>query len=470
MATSSSRTPAPARPYAWTLLDRWLPPDSVGLRCTTRRSIAAGLVVAERVSQVEITQRAAALTYHTVLALVPLLSVGFALFKAFGGLQRWQGPLEDLIVRNLAVGRAEDFQRWMRVTVDNVNGGALAGVSVLLLFYSAAGLLTTADEAFNRIWKVQITRPLYLRLAIYWCVLTLAPPVVGFSLSLSTSVVASTVSAWFGSAAGKVCLALAFWLAGGLMFFVIYVMVPNTRVPKKDALISALAAALAWNVAKFVFFWTSAKSSSYSAIYGALAALPLLLLWLYSSWVIVLLGVAYTAARRDARESEAAARTPVRLSATMAGRVLAAVYQQFQRGSPITIESLHRESDVPVPMVAAAIEQFIAAGVMGRADEIHDKGGEVEYLPRRDPGAFTLEALLEMLRDPHALRIETSMPSTPVGDEITRRLLEARSAERASLKGATIGDVVAAAYPAATDSRASASRSTASQVQLPPAP
>ena len=130
-----------------------------GLRPFAMRQLEIFILTARSLRDEEITRRAAALTYYTLLAIVPLLAVGFALFKAFGGLRRLEGPLKEMIVSSLAAGRADEVGSWLDRFIENINAGAIAGFGVIVLFYSATGLLTNIERSFNRIWGIKRERP-----------------------------------------------------------------------------------------------------------------------------------------------------------------------------------------------------------------------------------------------------------------------------------------------------------------------
>lgn len=421
-------------------LHRWFNQLLQWLRSgSERRSLAVVkrelfvLVQTARASQdEEVARRAAALTYHTLLSLVPLLAVAFALFKAFGGFQKLQEPLEDLIFSQLAIANSEQVADWLTGFVEQVNSGAIAGIGVLVLFYTAAGLLTNIEQAFNRVWNVRLRRPLYVRLAIYWCILTLAPPIVALSISFSTDLINRTVSAWFGEAAAGALLALVSPVTVGLVFFVIYVMVPDTHVRWKDAAVGAVAAAICWNAAKAAFLWSTKASSKYSAIYGAMSALPLLMIWIYTSWSIVLFGASYARQRSEPmqldvnREAEQSPPT-IRLLA----RTVVALWEHFHAGRSITAETIAQEIGVTLPVCRAALD------VLTDHELVECTGAEdaegTEYLLRRHLGDMTLLQLEAMLIPAAVRTSESKVTGSRLWRAVEERLDQADGARAAHL-------------------------------------
>ena len=143
-------------------LRAWAAPyhDQKGWKAFGVRQMEVFILTARSVVQEEISLRAAALTYRTLLSIVPLLAVGFALFKAFGGLKKFEAPLREVIIENMAVGRGQEVGHWLEKFISNINAGAIAGVGVLVLIYSAVGLLTNIEGSFNKIWGIERGRSL----------------------------------------------------------------------------------------------------------------------------------------------------------------------------------------------------------------------------------------------------------------------------------------------------------------------
>jgi len=349
----------------------------------------------------EITRRAAALTYHTLLSIVPVLAVAFALFKAFGGLTAIEAPLKTWVVENLSAGRSEEIGQWLDRFISNINAGAIAGVGVIFLFYTALGLLSNVEAAFNRIWGIKRSRPLYMRFAIYWCILTLAPPLVGLSLSVSarlqSSVFAETVRHWLPWGLGHLVLSGASLLSICLVFVFLYQLVPNTKVRFRSALIGGIVAGLLWSGSKTLFLWATAGSVKYSAVYGALGALPLIMLWIYVSWIIVLFGVTFTFANQSvstARLEAAHARIDQSFRELLAVRIMAAAASTFRRGeTPETIDELAEGTGAPMAAVREVIETLATNRLL---QEIGS--GDARYAPARALDTIGLTDILRALR------------------------------------------------------------------------
>ena len=414
-----------------------------GLRAFAVRQVAIFILTVRHVRDEEISRRAAALTYYSLLSLVPLLAVGFALFKAFGGLRKLEAPLKKLVVDNLAAGRADEVGRWLDSFISNISAGAIAGVGLLVLFYSALGLLTNIEKSFNRIWRIEKMRPLHLRLAIYWCLLTLAPPLLGVSLSLSSrlqgSSFATALLQWLPFGIGRALVAGLAALAICIVFVLAYYIVPNTRVRFRAALLGGLVAGLLWSVAKTAFLWLTAGSAKYSAIYGALAALPLVILWIYYSWLITLFGVTITFANQSVTSNSlfgsALATTP-RFRLRLAARLAGAVVARFRAGGPPpTSEQLAEEVGVMVPVVQPLIEFLVAPRLLLETPV----EGETGFVPGRDLEQFTVADVAEALWQ--ADGIDPRMATGAMDAELSPLLERAERASNEALGGVALKDL-----------------------------
>ncbi len=399
------------------------------------RQVEVTVLTARSVYQENLTLRAAALTYHTILSIVPLLAVAFALFKAFGGLKRLEKPMRDLIVENLAVGREQEVGTWLDQFITNINAGAIAGVGVLILFYSAVGLLTNMERSFNRIWGASRGRPLFVRFAIYWCLISLTPPLMGYSISLTarfeSSEFMATVLAWLPFGLGKLLLSTTSVAAACIAFTLIYLIVPAAKVRPKPALLGGLMAVLLWSGSKYLFITLTAGSLKYSAVYGALGVFPLLMLWMYISWIIVLFGATYAfAIQTVATESLTLKNIPMNQSfrERLTARLLVAVAEDFRQGKPPpNAESL---ADRLGTMTGVAQQQMHVL----REHDLVAETGPVEapsYLPAQDIQELTLEHIADVLRVQEGKRL--TLDEDPAMERICKIFDEADAASRAVL-------------------------------------
>ena len=238
---------------------------------------------------------ASSLTFTTTIALVPFFTVALAIFTAFPMFSKLQGSLqgwliESLIPDNIArqvLGYLTQFSR-------QANKLGVAGLGVLLV--TAIALILTIDRTLNSIWRVKTPRHLAQRVLIYWAAITLGPVLLAASLAL-TSYLLSASTGLVGALPGGVRLLLGsfqfFLVAGGVA--ALYRYVPNTYVKWSHAWAGGLFVAAGIELAKRVLSFYLSQVPTYSLIYGAFATLPILLVWIYVAWIIVLLGAVIAA-------------------------------------------------------------------------------------------------------------------------------------------------------------------------------
>lgn len=238
---------------------------------------------------------AGSLTFTTTLGLVPLMTVMLALFTAFPIFSRFQAALEKYLLQSLV---PETIARPVLAALTQFAAKAsqVGSVGLVALVVAALALVFTIDRTLNALWRVRKRRPLAQRVLVYWAALTLGPLLLGVSLSLTSYAVSASrgvVSALPGGV-GMLLLAIEFgMLAAG--FAALYRFVPNTYVRWAHAWAGGVFAALGFEGAKRALAWYVGLVPTYSVIYGAFATLPILLLWIYLSWVIVLLGAVIAA-------------------------------------------------------------------------------------------------------------------------------------------------------------------------------
>jgi membrane protein len=253
------------------------------------------LTLRERFREDRLGLTASSLTFTTTIALVPLLTVALALFTAFPMFAKFQDVLQKWLVESLI---PDNIARQVLGYLTQFAGraGRLGWAGLTVLFFTALSLIFTIDRTLNAIWRVRRPRPLGQRILVYWAALTLGPLLVAASLSI-TSYLVSASRGMVGGVPGGVRLmldAVEFLLvAGGLA--ATYHYVPNTQVKWGHAWSGALFATLALEGARKLLAVYLKAVPTYSAVYGAFATVPILLVWIYVAWVIVLLGAVIAA-------------------------------------------------------------------------------------------------------------------------------------------------------------------------------
>ncbi|CAM5790996.1 YihY family inner membrane protein [Castellaniella caeni] len=238
----------------------------------------------------KLTRVASSLTFTTVLAIVPTLAVVLALFTAFPLFAQFHQALETFLSESLLPPSVSDtIMRYLNQFAAQASGLTAVGGGFLVV--TTILLIMTIDEAFNEIWNVARQRPLRQRLLVYWAIISLGPILVGASL-WATSVLARASLGYIGDLPAGLGLLLGIvpFLVSVLGFTALFVFVPNCRVLWRDALLGGLGTTLVLSLMKAAFTWYLTAFPSYTVIYGAFATLPIFLLWIYLSWLVVLLG------------------------------------------------------------------------------------------------------------------------------------------------------------------------------------
>ena len=238
---------------------------------------------------------ASSLTFTTTIALVPLVTVMLAVFSAFPMFSSLQGALERWFLQAL-VPEAIARPVLQALTQFAAKASRLGLVGLVLLVLTALALMLTIDRTLNNIWRVRTPRRLGQRVLIYWAATTLGP--LGLAVSLSfTSYALSASQGWVGALPGRMAL-----LFDGIEFALLalgvtllFRFVPNTEVRWRHAFLGGLFVAVGLEVAKRLLAWYVRQVPTYAVIYGAFATLPIFLIWIYVSWVVLLLGAVVAA-------------------------------------------------------------------------------------------------------------------------------------------------------------------------------
>ena len=260
-----------------------------------------GAIFWQRFNQNKLTQAAGYLTYSTMLAIVPLIMVVFSIFSAFPVFNEVTGALKEVIFTNFAPSASDMVGQYIDEFVNNSK--KMSAVGIISLIVVALMLINSIDRTLNSIWHDTSTRPIFTSFAIYWLILTLGPLLVGASIAASTY-----VKTMFESASnfsfGLKLLSFVPFLSTWFIFTLIYMVVPNKKVSIKHSAAGALIAAVFFTLGKQAFAWYIVTFPSYQLIYGAMATLPIMLLWIQLSWTVVLLGAQLAAVLEEVRSKK----------------------------------------------------------------------------------------------------------------------------------------------------------------------
>lgn len=380
--------------------------------------------------------RASALTYTTVLSLVPFLAIAFSVLKGFGV----QNLLEPLLQQ--VAGDSEETISRIITYVDNTNVKSIGVIGLLMLVVTVISLLGSIEEAFNATWGVPENRPLQRRFSDYLSVVVIGPMLLLAATSMNSSLQSQWLVKWLIEHTYlEGTILLLFRMAPYVFIWVamtfLYIFIPNTKVHLRSALVGGVLAGTAWQIAQWGYFYFQVGMTNYNAIYGTLAALPSFLVWVFISWLIVLFGVevVYTHQHRAVctRHPGTAEQTETTRD-MLALSVLLLVCKRFHTGAPPpTALQLSDELGIPLNEVEELLETLRKLHFLVK---VRDVGWG--WLPAREPSFMVLDEILAALRGKVPPTEEFSAACGPALD-----LLSRETAMRGEiLKGITIHDLM----------------------------
>lgn len=259
----------------------------------------------QRCQQDQISIIGGYLAYISLLSLVPLVTVMYSMLSAFPMFAQFQANIESLIYANVIPSRGEEIQAYISRFMGNTGG--MTAIGILALVFVALLLIHNIDKTLNKIWRVTARPRLIISFSIYWMILTLGPVLLGVSVGVTSYLVRlSRFADDYTPGFSTLVLGMVPYMMSLLAFFMLYLLVPNTKVKFKHAFWGALLAMVLFELSKRVFAFYVTNFPTYQTIYGALALLPILFVWIHLSWMVVLLGAELTALlqQRDAEECQ----------------------------------------------------------------------------------------------------------------------------------------------------------------------
>jgi membrane protein len=249
----------------------------------------------DRARKERLPQVAGSLAFTTLLSVVPLLATSFVLFARFPVFTRLKDALQQfLLSRLLPADIARTVLKYLNQFAANASG--LTWIGSLFLLGTAVAMLLTVENALNQMWKIKRNRPFFKRVGLYLLMLAVGPPVLGLSL-WATSYLLGISMGLLGALPPSLAFVLDLGplVLGVTVLTSMFYLVPNTKVPLRDAIVGGLIASVAFELGKRGFTTYLVKVPTYKALYGAFAALPVFLLWVYFSWLVTLIAAMVTA-------------------------------------------------------------------------------------------------------------------------------------------------------------------------------
>ena len=321
--------------------------------------------VTVRLQEDRCTQMAASLTFTTLLSVVPFITILLTLFSAFPAFSEYSTPIKEFILTNMtpeAGGRI--ITGYMAQFTESAS--RLTAVGLIFLAVTAMLLMLTIDNAFNMIWRVPRPRSLIQRVLVYWAVLTLAPLLIGASLSLTSWLVG--FSAEYAKQIPSIsmdALRLIPVMLTTAAFTMLFRLVPNRYVPMPHALTGGLIAAVAFESMNRAFAIYIAHFPTYKLVYGAFASVPIFLMWVYFSWLTVLFGAIITASLSHWRSTHSL-RLDQAAKLYYAVGILKLMHKGLGKGEVQTLPGMSRQLHIGYDDVERILDKLVQARIVGK--------------------------------------------------------------------------------------------------------
>jgi membrane protein len=345
-------------------------------------------ILGRRFQEDRCVQIASSLTFTTLLAVVPIITVALTVVSAFPVFESLMQHVRRFLMNNIVPDSVSSLTAYAAQFSENAT--QLTAVGVAFVVVTALMLMITIDTAFNDIWRTTRPRRLLQRVLVYWMVLTIGPLFVGASLSLTSYVIKVSLGLIDNPPGlGIVMLRLVSLLLTSVALALLYWAVPNRPVIKRDALIGGIAAGICLEAMKHGFSFYIGRFGSYEMVYGAFAAVPVFLLWIYLSWLIVIGGALLAALLPEWRERAGQSEPTPGSDFFDALQVLKVLWRAHASGAVVSISELHPAVKVRVDHLEEVLTTLSGAGWIARS-------GADGWLLSRDADAIRLEDIYRL--------------------------------------------------------------------------
>lgn len=357
--------------------------------------------------------KASALTYSTLLAIVPILAVVFAIARGFGYNKFIEVWFRDAFssqpqAADIIIGFVNSY-------LVHTKSGVFLGIGLLFMLYTVLMLVSNIEDTFNEIWQVKKSRSVFRTFTDYLAMFFLFPILIvltsGLSIFLAT--VANQMHDFIMlSSAVRMLIDFIPYVLMSCLFVALYIFMPNTRVKVTSAIVPGILAGIAMQGLQFVYINSQIFLSSYNAIYGSFAALPLFMLWLQISWTICLFGaeLCYTNQNLDYYDYDAnAGEISHRYRMLLCGMLMGHICRRFAEGGrPYSVMELREATSVPIRFVTDLLYELIDAHMLVELTS-DEKGEESRFMPAEDLANMTLGTMIDRLEAKGQWKIDLDM-------------------------------------------------------------
>lgn len=386
--------------------------------------------------------RASALAFISLLSFIPMLALMFAVLKGLGV----QNRLEPLILENIAVGSEQVISKIV-LYINNTNVGRLGSFGLIFLVMTVLSLLSNIEDSFNSIWYVSETRSLMRRFSDYFSVVILGPIFLVLAVTMTATLEAQGFvqqlkeMAYVGALViflFQVLPFVAMWAA----FAFLYIFMPNIKVSVRAAIIGGIVGGTLWQLTQWAYVNFQVGVARYNAIYGTMAALPIFMIWLYISWMIVLLGLEVTYAWQNLgslRMEEQGGKESFANREMTALSIMLMIGDRFYRGdTPWRLHEISAELKLPPRLTRSVVGDLLRLRMLSEVSESENE--EVGYQPARALDALSIFDLLQAIEGGGTL--EVSGRNTTEGRIVQEVAAQLREAGAGALGGLTLADLV----------------------------
>jgi len=351
---------------------------------------------------------ASVLTYYSILNIVPLVAVVFAIAKGFGLDRFVENQIRQIAENsNWQTDVTEQILEFSRNFLEQAKGGIIAGVGIVLLLWTVISILGKIEESLNRIWEVKKERTILRKFTDYMAILILAPVLFAISSSLMVLVtgkieflVQRIELLGFFSTFITFILKVFSYVSLWTLLTVVYVIMPNAKVPIRSAILGSIVAGTLIQIVQWIYITFQIGVAKYGAVYGSLAALPLLFGWLQTSWMILLFGLEISHANEHCETyglSPASASMSIFSEKIIMLTIFKLIVKQFSSGEkPLSAIELSRTLKIPLSIVQKLLGKMKEAHIVAEVADEHTSSG---YQPARSVETLTIADIMRAYED-----------------------------------------------------------------------
>ncbi len=350
--------------------------------------------------------RASALTYYSLLSIVPVFAMAFGIAKGFGFEQLLQQQvIEKLPGQEQVLKQVIDFAYTL---LENTKGGVVAGVGIAVLFWTVIKVLGNIEKSFNDIWGIKEARKISRKLTDYLSVLLICPVLIIVSSGLTVFITTQITFVTEKIALLGVISPLIFFLLKILpytiiwvLFTFIYVFMPNTKVNLKSGILAGVVAGSIYQIVQWAYITFQVGAAKYNAIYGSFAALPLFLVWMQISWLVLLFGSEIAFAHQNVEMYEFehdCLNTSYSFRRLISLRTAQLIIKNFSASKPpLTTVEISHILEIPVRLLRDILYELVQSGLISEVKS--QQGQETAYLPAKDPHLLTIKSVIDALEN-----------------------------------------------------------------------